>query len=103
MPSIEVLYRLRKQRPDIFERIEGQQRYVLKALCLSAKAVGLGRAFLYAQSSTPAYGEAGVIKTVRILEREIVSGMQLLGARNISELVPEMVEKVDWQIMASKL
>ncbi|KZP31170.1 hypothetical protein FIBSPDRAFT_1037639 [Athelia psychrophila] len=107
MPSIEVLYRLRKERPDVFDKIEvymdgGVHRGtdVLKALCLGAKAVGLGRAFLYAQS---AYGEAGVIKTVRILEREIVSGMQMLGARNVSELVPEMVEKVDWQIMASKL
>ncbi|KZP15029.1 hypothetical protein FIBSPDRAFT_867647 [Athelia psychrophila] len=107
MPSIEVLYRLRKERPDVFDKIEvymdgGVYRGtdVLKALCLGAKAVGLGRAFLYAHS---AYGEAGVIKTVRILEREIVSGMQMLGARNISELVPEMVEKVDWHIMASKL
>ncbi|KAF7966951.1 hypothetical protein HWV62_36374 [Athelia sp. TMB] len=124
MPSIEVLYRLRKERPDVFDKLEvymdgGVRRGtggshlpyyipqgadtctdVLKALCLGAKAVGLGRSFLYAQS---AYGEAGVIKTVRILEREILHGMQMLGARNVKELVPEMVEKVDWQVIASKL
>lgn len=35
---------------------------VLKALCLGAKAVGLGRPFLYAQT---AYGEQGVIRAVR--------------------------------------
>ena len=38
-----------------------------------------------------AYGAAGVTKLVHILEREIVSGMRLLGAKNVGELVPEMV------------
>lgn len=73
MPSIEVLYRLRKERPDVFSKLEvyvdggvrrGTGRIsadlfmpladpctdVLKALCLGAKAVGLGRSFMYAQS-----------------------------------------------------
>ncbi|KAH9944503.1 uncharacterized protein BXZ73DRAFT_87388 [Epithele typhae] len=84
LPGIEVLYRLRKQRPDVFDKLED----VLKALCLGAKAVGMGRAFLYAQS--------GVIKT-------IVRGMQLLGASNVKQLVPEMVERVDWQPLTPKL
>lgn len=48
----------------------------------------MGRPFLYALS---AYGEAGVVKTVRILEREIVTGMRLLGASSIKELTPELV------------
>lgn len=61
---------------------------VLKALCLGARAVGLGRPFMYGQS---AYGAAGVVKTVRILEREIVTGMRLLGATSVAELLPEMV------------
>lgn len=43
------------------------------------------------------------MKTVHILKREIVSGMQMLGARSLKDLVPEMVEKVDWQVMISKL
>lgn len=38
-----------------------------------------------------AYGEAGVVKIVKILEREIVYGMQLLGAPTVRDLVPEMV------------
>ncbi|KIM85387.1 hypothetical protein PILCRDRAFT_778154 [Piloderma croceum F 1598] len=100
LPSIEVLYRLQKERPDVFDQLEvymdgGVRRGtdVLKAICLGAKAVGLGRPFLYAQS---AYGEAGVVRLVRILEREIISGMQMLGAQSLKDLVPEMVERVDW-------
>lgn len=48
----------------------------------------MGRPFLYALS---AYGEAGVVKTVHILEREIVTGMRLLGVSSLQELTPEMV------------
>ncbi|TDL23321.1 hypothetical protein BD410DRAFT_839202 [Rickenella mellea] len=73
---------------------------VIKALCLGAKAVGLGRPFLYAQS---AYGEAGVVRLIKILEREIVSAMRLLGATSVDELVPEMVEQVHWQPLVAKL
>jgi len=109
LPSIEVLCRLRCERPDVFDKLEvyidgGVRRGtdVLKAVCLGAKAVGMGRPFMYAQS---AYGEAGVIKAVRILEREILTGMRLLGAKNVSELVPEMVERISWQpqYLTSKL
>jgi len=107
LPPIEVLYRLRQQRADIFDKLEvyidgGITRgtAVLKALCLGATAVGLGRPFLYAQS---AYGAAGVVKVIRILEQEIVRGMRLLGASNVKELKPEMVERVDWQPLGAKL
>ncbi|KAH7931134.1 hypothetical protein BV22DRAFT_1027892 [Leucogyrophana mollusca] len=105
LPPIEVLYKIRQQRPDVFDKtevyIDGAIRRgtdVLKALCLGAKAVGMGRAFLYAQS---AYGEAGVVHMVRILQREIRFGMESLGVRTIGELVPEMVERVDWQPVTS--
>ncbi|KAJ7110075.1 FMN-dependent dehydrogenase-domain-containing protein [Mycena epipterygia] len=101
LPPLEVLYRLRKQRPDVFDKVEvyidgGIQRGtdVVKALCLGATAVGLGRPFLYAQS---AYGEAGVVKIVRILEREIVTAMRSLGVACVKDLKPEMIERVDWQ------
>ncbi|PAV19486.1 cytochrome b2 [Pyrrhoderma noxium] len=107
MPSIEVLYRLHKQRPDIFSKLEvyvdgGARRGtdILKALCLGAKAVGMGRPFLYAQG---AYGDAGVERIIRILETEIMLGMRLLGATCLQELVPEMVERVDWQPINARL
>ncbi|PCH40489.1 hypothetical protein WOLCODRAFT_136908 [Wolfiporia cocos MD-104 SS10] len=107
LPPLEVLYRIRKERPDVFEKLEvyidgGIRRGtdVLKALCLGAKAVGLGRAFLYAQS---AYGEAGVVQTVRILQREIILGMRLLGVTSVNELVPGLVERMSWQPILARL
>jgi L-lactate dehydrogenase (cytochrome) len=40
-----------------------------------------------------AYGDAGVVKIVKILEREIIYGMQLLGASSVRDLVPDMVSR----------
>ncbi|KZT06828.1 uncharacterized protein LAESUDRAFT_725587 [Laetiporus sulphureus 93-53] len=107
LPPLEVLYKIRRERPAVFDKLEvyidgGIHRGtdVLKALCLGARAAGLGRAFHFAQS---AYAEAGVIQTVRILQREITLGMRLLGATNVKQLVPEMVERVDWQPLLAKL
>ncbi|KIK69028.1 hypothetical protein GYMLUDRAFT_35069 [Collybiopsis luxurians FD-317 M1] len=101
LPPLEVLYKLRQQRPDVFDKLEvyidgGIRRGtdVIKAICLGAKAVGLGRPFLYALS---AYGEAGVSKLLEILNREIVRGMQLLGAASLKDLTPDLVERVDWE------
>ncbi|EKM60941.1 uncharacterized protein PHACADRAFT_204088 [Phanerochaete carnosa HHB-10118-sp] len=94
LPPLEVLYRIRQQRPDLFDKMEiyidgGITRGsdVLKAVCLGARAVGLGRPFLYAQS---AYGTEGVVKVIRILEREIYMCMRLIGARTVDDLVPQM-------------
>ncbi|OSX67687.1 hypothetical protein POSPLADRAFT_1051817 [Postia placenta MAD-698-R-SB12] len=95
LPPLEVLYRILYIDGGVHRGTD-----VLKALCLGAKAVGLGRAFHFALS---AYGEAGVVQTVRILQREIILGMRLLGATRLSDLTPEMVERVDWQPFLSKL
>ena len=38
-----------------------------------------------------AYGEAGVVHLVRILQREIRFGMESLGVRSIDQLSPELV------------
>ncbi|KAJ3571579.1 hypothetical protein NP233_g3659 [Leucocoprinus birnbaumii] len=95
LPPLEILYKLRLKRPDVFDKVEvyidggiNRGTDVIKALCLGATAVGLGRPFLYAQS---AYGTAGVVKIVEILRREIVTAMRLLGASTIDDLRPEMV------------
>ncbi|KAF5374785.1 hypothetical protein D9758_000147 [Tetrapyrgos nigripes] len=108
MPPLEILYKLRRQHPEVFDKVEvyidgGVRRGtdILKALCLGAKAVGMGRPFLYAQS---AYGEIGVVKIVEILKRELTTAMALLGASDVRALTPDMVERVDWQpIVRSKL
>ncbi|KAJ7287151.1 glyoxylate dehydrogenase [Mycena rebaudengoi] len=62
---------------------------VLKALALGASAVGIGRGFLYAFS---AYGQPGVEKAIEILRDEFEMNMRLLGARNLSEIGPDMVD-----------
>ncbi|KAG9118400.1 Cytochrome b2, mitochondrial precursor [Ceratobasidium sp. 392] len=59
------------------------------ALCLGAKAVGLGRPFLYANA---AWGEEGVRRTVQIMREEIETGMRLLGVTRIEDLKPEHVK-----------
>jgi len=107
LPPMEILYALRCQRPEVFNQLEvyiegGVRRGtdVVKAACLGARAVGLGRPFLYAQS---AYGVAGVSKLIQILRREIVTAMQLVGASSVNDLVPEMIQRVDWQPLQAKL
>ncbi|KIK95771.1 hypothetical protein PAXRUDRAFT_826689 [Paxillus rubicundulus Ve08.2h10] len=62
---------------------------IIKAVALGATAVGVGRPFLYAFSS---YGQEGVEKALRILHDEFEMTMRLLGARNIKEIVPGMVD-----------
>ena len=56
---------------------------VLKAVALGAKAVGLGRPFLYAMSS---YGQPGVERAIEILRDEIEMGMRLLGVTHLKDL-----------------
>ena len=64
-----ILHELHKRRPDIIKKKEvyidgGVTRGtdVLKALCLGARGVGLGRAFLYANG---VWGEAGARRVVQ--------------------------------------
>jgi len=60
--------------------------HVLKALSLGAKAVSGGRLYLYALAAA---GEEGVDRAVGILESEIVRGMKLMGAKQVSDLTRE--------------
>lgn len=56
---------------------------ILKALCLGAKGVGIGRPFLYAMS---AYGLAGVDRAMQLLKDELMANMRLIGCCNIDQL-----------------
>lgn len=62
---------------------------ILKALCLGAKGVGIGRPFLYAMS---AYGEAGVDRAMQLLKDEMEMNMRLIGAASVADLNPSMVD-----------
>ncbi|KAF7321809.1 Cytochrome b2, mitochondrial [Mycena kentingensis (nom. inval.)] len=62
---------------------------VIKALALSASAVGVGRGFLFAAC---AYGQEGVERAIQIIRDELEMNMRLLGATELSDIVPEMVD-----------
>jgi L-lactate dehydrogenase (cytochrome) len=61
--------------------MSGQDAYA--AVAMGAKAVFVGRAYLY---GIMAGGERGVQKVVEILKRDFINTMALTGARNIAEV-----------------
>lgn len=63
----------------------GVQRgtHVLKALSMGAKAVGVGRAYLYPLAAA---GQAGVERALGLLRAEIERDMRLMGVRSVGEL-----------------
>ena len=69
---------------------------VVKALCLGAKGVLIGRAYAYGLAAA---GGKGVARAIEILQTDIVRTMKLLGCASISELdksyiqIPESWEK----------
>lgn len=63
----------------------GVQRgtHILKALSLGAKAVGLGRYYLYPLAAA---GRPGVERALGLLRAELERGMKLMGCTSISQL-----------------
>ncbi|MFS8049690.1 alpha-hydroxy acid oxidase [Rhizobium sp. BR 314] len=57
--------------------------HVLKALSLGAKAVGLGRFYLYPLAAA---GQAGVERALRHLRTEVERDMKLMGCSSVSQL-----------------
>ncbi|MGA7328783.1 MAG: alpha-hydroxy acid oxidase [Rhodomicrobium sp.] len=66
----------------------GVQRgsHVLKALSVGAKAVGLGRYYLYALAAA---GQAGVERALGLMRAEIERDMKLMGCKRIDQLSRE--------------
>lgn len=62
---------------------------VVKALCLGAKAVLIGRAYAYGLAAA---GEAGVSRAIEILRTDIVRTLKLLGVDSVSKLDASFVE-----------
>jgi L-lactate dehydrogenase (cytochrome) len=56
---------------------------VLKALAMGAKATYIGRAFVYGLG---AMGEAGVTKTLEVIQKELDTSMGLCGRRDVHDL-----------------
>lgn len=68
---------------------------VFKALALGAKAVGIGRPFLWGMG---ACGEAGVERVIEILQGELKLAMGNCGTRTVAEITREYVETPDWKM-----
>lgn len=62
---------------------------MIKALCLGATGVGIGRPFLYAMS---AYGQAGVERAMQLLKDEMEMNMRLLGVTSVPELDEDLID-----------
>ncbi|KAL8774552.1 MAG: hypothetical protein Q9209_000925 [Squamulea sp. 1 TL-2023] len=62
---------------------------IIKALCLGATGVGIGRPFLYAMS---AYGLPGVDRAMQLLKDEMEMNMRLIGCSKIDQLNPTLVD-----------
>jgi isopentenyl diphosphate isomerase/L-lactate dehydrogenase-like FMN-dependent dehydrogenase len=86
--AIEVLLDLHANYPEVFDQVEiyadgGVRRgtHVLAMLALGARAVGLGRPPMFANI----YGQGGVDKMLSILNKEMVTEMQLLGLTDVDQ------------------
>ncbi|KAJ4416754.1 hypothetical protein N0V82_006565 [Gnomoniopsis sp. IMI 355080] len=62
---------------------------IIKALCLGAKGVGIGRPFLYAMS---AYGFDGVDRAMQLLKDEMEMNMRLIGCTSVDQLNPSLLD-----------
>ncbi|EEH18490.2 hypothetical protein PABG_07551 [Paracoccidioides brasiliensis Pb03] len=97
-PALLTLLELHKRCPEIFDKMEiyldgGIRRGsdILKAVCLGATAVGMGRSVLYATN----YGQEGVEHLFDIMKDELEGAMRLVGITSLDEARPELVNTAD--------
>ena len=80
--------------PEVLEAVDGRIEVlvdggvrrggdIVKAVCLGARAVLIGRAYAYGLAAA---GEAGVQRALEILRSDLERTMKLLGCKSISEL-----------------
>ncbi|KAH0836219.1 Cytochrome b2, mitochondrial [Fonsecaea pedrosoi] len=97
--ALRTLLEIRQVYPEVLSKCEvlldggvRRSRDILKALCLGARAVGLGRPFLYGLS---AYGTEGVYKVIQMLSEELETSMRLLGVTSLDQLSSRFVNTRD--------
>ncbi|KAK5457137.1 hypothetical protein LTS15_004918 [Exophiala xenobiotica] len=97
-PSILTLLEIQANCPEVLEQMEvfvdgGIRRGtdVLKAICLGASAVCLGRPFLY----SIVYGQEGMEKALDILKDELETAMQMVGITRLDEAHPGLLNTAD--------
>jgi L-lactate dehydrogenase (cytochrome) len=68
---------------------------VVKALCLGARAVMIGRAYAYGLGAA---GGAGVARAIEILRADLIRTLKLLGCASIADLDPSYLDvPSDWR------
>src|SRR6059036_1757990 len=99
-PTLRVL-------PEVVAAVDGQVEVlvdggirrgsdIVKALCLGARAVLLGRAYAYGLAAA---GGPGVARAIEILRTDLVRTLKLLGCASVAELDGSYVDvPADWQI-----
>ena len=86
--------------PDIVAAVNGQIEIlmdggirrggdIVKAICLGARAVLIGRAYAYGLTAA---GEQGVRRAIEILRADVERTLRLLGCASIAELNPSYVD-----------
>jgi isopentenyl diphosphate isomerase/L-lactate dehydrogenase-like FMN-dependent dehydrogenase len=68
---------------------------VFKALALGAKAVGIGRPFLWGLG---AFGQAGVDRVIEIMQGELKLVMGNCGTQTVADINRAYVAMPDWKI-----
>ena len=63
---------------------------IVKALCIGAKGVAVGRPYLWGLG---AFGQPGVERVLELLRIELRGAMQQMGAPTLKQLVPTMVRR----------
>jgi 4-hydroxymandelate oxidase len=87
--------------PEVLEGVEGRLPVlvdggfrrgtdVFKALALGARAVLIGRPYIWGLGVS---GQAGVEQAIDVLQRELVLAMQLAGTRCLSDITPDYVRR----------
>src|SRR5580698_10097841 len=62
---------------------------IVKAICMGARAVLVGRAYAYGLGAA---GHAGVVRALEILRADVERVLRLLGCASMAELNPSLVE-----------
>ena len=86
--------------PEIVAAVNGQAEVlmdggirrgsdIVKAICMGARAVLVGRAYAYGLGAA---GQPGVSRALEILRTEMERAMRLLGCASVAELNPSLVE-----------
>jgi isopentenyl diphosphate isomerase/L-lactate dehydrogenase-like FMN-dependent dehydrogenase len=87
--------------PEIVEAVKGRMPIlvdsgfrrgsdVIKALCMGATAVGIGRPYIWGLG---AFGQAGVERVLELVRIETLAMLQQMGAPTIKDLKPTMVRR----------